>query len=170
MRRLSIRSSAIGAVLSAVLIALSVAPAATADKPTREIGGQEDFDVTDQCAFPVRIHTEGVEIVTTFTDKAGNPIKQIVVFPTNTQTLTNLDTGKSITVVSTGPFHGRVEPDGSLSFHFEGHGTFFPNPVTGDPGIWYSSGRLSATFDAGGNLTSTNAAGNLVDLCPQLAP
>lgn len=44
-----------------------------------------------------------------------------------------------------------------------------PNPVTGEPGIWYSSGRISATLDVEGNLTSIDSTGTLVDLCPELA-
>jgi hypothetical protein len=157
-------------LLSTVLIALAVAPAATANKPTREINpGQDDVVLTDQCAFPVLAHIEGIEIITTFTDKAGNPVKQIGVFPDNTLTLTNLDTGKSITVVATGSFHVRAEPDGSISVMVTGHGPFVPNPITGEPGIWYLSGRVRATFDVEGNLTSIDSTGNLVDLCAQLA-
>jgi hypothetical protein len=43
------------------------------------------------------------------------------------------------------------------------------NPVTGEPGIWYQNGRVSATLDAEGNATSVHSSGTLVDLCPQLA-
>jgi hypothetical protein len=157
-------------LLSAVLIALAVAPVATANKPTREISSQDDVVITDQCAFPVLSHIEGIEIVTTFSDKAGNPIRQIGVFPGNTLTLTNLGTDKSIIVVSTGSFHGRLEPDGSGFFMTTGPGPFLTNPITGEPGIWYSSGRFTATFDAEGNLTSANFTGDpLLNLCAQLA-
>jgi hypothetical protein len=90
-------------------------------------------------------------------------------FPANTVTLTNLDSGKSITLVATGSFQGRGHPDGSVSFKITGHGAFPGNPITGEPGVWYSSGRLFANFDADGNLTSTGNTGNLVDLCPRLA-
>jgi hypothetical protein len=156
--------------LPTVLIALAVAPVATADKPTREINPvQEDFVITGQCAFDVLTHIDGGEIVTNFTNKAGNVVKQIVVFPANTVTLTNLDSGKSITLVATGSFQGRAHPDGSVSFKITGHGAFPGNPITGEPGVWYLSGRLFANFDADGNLTSTGNTGNLVDLCPRLA-
>jgi hypothetical protein len=50
-----------------------------------------------------------------------------------------------------------------------GYGAFPGNPITGEPGVWYLSGRLFANFDADGNLTSTGNTGNLVDLCPRLA-
>ena len=43
-----------------------------------------------------------------------------------------------------------------------GHGPFVPNPITGERGIWYlSGGRVIATFDAEGNLTSFDSTGRL---------
>jgi hypothetical protein len=156
--------------LSIVLIALALAPAASARKPVRDINpSQDDVVIADQCAFPVLAHVEGREIITTFIDKAGNPVKQIGVFPGNTLTLTNLDTGKPIAVVSTGSYHARRESDGSGSVMITGHGPFLPNPITGEPGIWYLSGRARATLDARGNVTSAHVSGKLVNLCAQLS-
>ncbi|HEX3268463.1 MAG TPA: hypothetical protein VHQ98_10820 [Gaiellaceae bacterium] len=163
------RSSVIGAVLA--LVALALVPVAAANKPTREIiPAPDDRVITDQCTFPVLGHIEGSEIDTTFTDKAGNPVKLLGVFPGNTLTLTNLDTGKSITLGATGSFQLRVKPDGSGSAMVTGLGAWPDgNPVTGEPGIWYQSGRVSATFDAEGNTTSINSTGKLVNLCDRLA-
>jgi hypothetical protein len=156
--------------LSMVLIALAVAPVATAHKPTREVNPvQDDMVIAGQCAFPVLAHIDGGEIVTNFTDKAGNLVKQIVVFPANTVTLTNLHSGRSITLVATGSFQARAHPDGSVSFKITGHGAFPGNSITGEAGVWYLRGRLFANFDADENLTSTGKTGNLVDLCPRLA-
>jgi hypothetical protein len=157
-------------LLPIVLTALAVAPLAAADKPTREIiPAPDDIVFTDQCAFPVIAHIEGSEIDTTFTDKDGNPVKLLGVFPGNTLTLTNLDTGKSLTLPATGSFQLRVKSDGSGSAKVTGHGPSVPNPITGEPGIWYLSGRLFATFDADGNTTSMGNTGKLVNLCPRLA-
>jgi hypothetical protein len=158
------------ALAVAVLTALAVAPAAIADKPTREvIPAPDDRRITDQCTFPVLGHIEGSEIDTTFTDKTGNPVRLLGVFPGNTLTLTNLDTGKSITLGATGSFQLRVEPDGSGSAMVTGEGAWPDgNPITGEPGIWYQSGRVSATFDAEGNTTSINSAGVLINLCARL--
>ena len=139
-------------LLSTVFIALAVAPAAIADKPTREIvPGPDDVVFTGQCGFPVLAHIEGVEIHTTFTDKQGNVVKLLGVFPGNTMTLTNLDTDKSLTPPATGAFHARLERDGSTTFLVTGTGPWITNPITGEPGIWYQRGQVSATFDAGGN-------------------
>ena len=158
-------------LLSTVLVTLAVVPAATANKPTREvIPAPEDRVITGQCTFSVRGHIEGREIDTTFTDKAGNPVKLLGVFPGNTLTLTNLDAGESITLGATGSFQLRVQPDGSGSAMVTGLGAWPEgNPITGEPGIWYQSGRVSATFDAEGNTTSIKSTGKLVNLCTQLA-
>jgi hypothetical protein len=158
-------------LLSTVLIGLAVVPAATANKPLREIfPAPADRVITGQCTFPVLGHIEGSEIDTTFTDKAGNPVKLIGVFPGNTVTLTNLNTGRSITLGATGSFQLRVAPDGSGSAMVTGLGAWPDgNPITGEPGIWYQSGRVSVTFDAEGNTTSLKSTGKLVNLCIQLA-
>ena len=158
-------------LLSTVLIALAVVPAATANKPEREIvPAPGDMVFTDQCAFPVLGHIEGGEIHTTFFDKARDPVKQIGVFPGQKLTVTNLDTGKSITVVNAGSFQARAERDGSVTETITGRGPV-PNFITGEPGLWYlNGGRVLLTFDAEGNLSSVDSAGTLVNLCTQLAP
>ena len=160
-----------GLLFTAVFIALAVSPAATANKPVREvIENPPDMVITGQCAFPVLGHIEGREIDTTFSDRAGNPVKQIGVFPGNTVTLTNLDTNSSVTLPATGSFQLRAEPDGGASAKVTGHGAWPDgNPVTGETGIWYQSGQVHATFDADGNLTSVGNTGTLVNLCSQLA-
>ena len=154
----------------AVLTALAIASSATAAKPTREIiPAPEDRLITNQCSFPVLGHIEGSEIDTTFTDRDGNPIKLLGVFPGNTLTLTNLDAGNSITVGATGSFQLRVERDGSGSAMVTGQGAWPDgNPITGEPGIWYQSGRVSTTWDAEGNTTSLESTGILVNLCVRL--
>lgn len=153
-----------------VFIALAVAPAATANRPIREvIENPPDIVITGQCAFPVLGHIEGREIDTTFTDRAGNPVKQIGVFPGNTVTLTNLDSGTSVTLPATGSFQLRAERDGGATAKITGHGAWPDgNPVTGEPGIWYQSGQVTARFDADGNLVSVRNTGTLVNLCGQL--
>ena len=158
-------------LLSTVLVAFAVVPAATANRPTREIiPAPDDRVITGQCTFDVLGHIEGTEIDTTFTDRAGNPVKLLGVFPGNTLTLTNLDTGTSITLGATGSFQLRVSLDGSGSAMVTGLGAWPDgNPITGEPGIWYQNGRVSTTFDAQGNTTSLRSTGTLVNLCTQLS-
>lgn len=157
--------------LSTVLLVLAIAPSASATKPIREfVPGQGDFVIAGQCAFSVLGQIAGPEIITTFTDASGNPVKQIIAFPGNKITLTNMQSGASITIMGTGSSQLRVRPDGSLSARTMGHGPFFPHPVTGAAGIWYLSGQGRATFDADGNMTSAVLqGGKLVNLCPSLA-
>lgn len=157
-------------LLSTVLIALAVVPVAAANKPVREIvPAPGDRVFTDECAFPVLGHIEGGEINTTFTDQTGDPVRLLGVFPGQTLTLTNLDTGKSITLANAGSFQARAEPDGSVTISITGRGPI-PNVITGEPGLWYlDGGRVVVTFDADENVTSVDVSGNLVDLCTELA-
>ena len=164
---------AAGLLFSTVLVALAVVPTASASEPSRVIKpAQDDVLITDQCAFPVLAHFDGPEIDTTFVDRDGNPFRLLGVFPGMTVTLTNTETGSSITLGATGSFHLTVEPDGSASLMVTGHGLVPPDfmaPLGLKPGIWYLTGRLAATGDADGNLTSVAITGTLVDLCPQLS-
>ena len=152
-----------------VLAVLAMASSASATAPIREVNTQGDVVIRGQCAFPVLGHIDGVEIIKTFLDAAGDPVKQIVTFPGNRITLTNLRSGVSITVVGTGSSQLRARPDGSFSARAMGHGPFFPDPLTGEPGIWYLSGQGATLLDAQGNPTSAVLHGRLVDLCPRLA-
>jgi hypothetical protein len=156
--------------MSAVSVALAVAPLATAGKPTQEtITGPDDSVVTGECAFPVLMHIEGVGIITTFTDRKGNVVRQNFHFPNNKTVFTNLDTGESLTVATTGPAFFRLDPDGSSSFEITGISPWVGHPVTGAGGIFLIEGRLFVSFDAGGNRTSIDFDGNVVDVCAQLA-
>lgn len=152
-----------------VLVALMVMPSALATKPLREVHpSQGDVVIRGACSFPVLGHIDGREIVTTFTDAAGTPVKQIVTFPGNMLTLTNLRSGTSVTVMGTGSSQLRAGSDGSTTARAMGHGIFFPNPISGQPGIWYLSGKGTSIIDPNGNVTSSTLAGRLVDLCPRL--
>jgi hypothetical protein len=155
-------------MVSLVLVVFATAGSASATKPLREVNTQGDFVIRGQCTFPVLGHIDGVEIIKTFFDAVGDPVKQIVTFPGNRITLTNLRSGISITVSGTGSSQLRARADGSFSARAMGHGPFFPNPLTGQPGIWYLSGQGASLLDERGNPTSAVLHGRLVDLCPRL--
>ena len=158
-----------GLLFAMALIALAVVPTASANIPYREIKPAQDDVLVSDCGFPVLVHFDGPEIDTTFLDKNGR-VRLLGVFPGHTVTLTNPETGTSITVGAAGSFHLTLEPDGSGSAMATGQGIWPGNPVTGEPGIWYQSGRVSTSWDAQGNTTSLDSSGTLVDFCPQLAP
>ena len=154
-------------------LALVLPPLTTANnanKPDRRITlDQGDGTIEGQCAFPVFVHIDGREIDTNFTVSDRTVFKLLGIFPGNSWTLTNLDTGKSITVGNTSSFHQRIEPDGSFSVMVVGEGVWSSgNPLTGEPGIWHQTGQVSGRFDAEGNPISTKGTGGLVNLCPQL--
>jgi hypothetical protein len=156
--------------LSTVVVVLAAAAPVLAVEPERRINpSQDDVVINDQCDFPVLGHVEGPEIIMTFFDAAGDPVKQIVAYPGHRITLTNVNTGTSLTVLGTGSSQIQVEPDGSASLRSMGHGPFFPNPLTGEPGIWYLSGQGESTLDPLGNPTSATLHGRLVNLCDRLA-
>jgi hypothetical protein len=159
-------------LLSTVLIALTVVAGAAAGKPDRyPFSATGDMPIpADQCGFPILLHIEGAEINWDFFDKDGNLAKRMGVFPGQTSTWTNLDTGESITLSDAGLYQLRLEPDGSGSVSITGHG-YIPNDATGEPGIWYlNGGHVAARFDADGNATSIKISGNLINLCTLLAP
>ena len=157
-------------LLSMLLLALAVVPAATAVTPDRDpFWVSEDVSLPNECAFAALLHIEGREIDTTFSDKAGDTVKLLGVFPGQTSTWTNLDSGKSITLVDSGSFHAQARRDGSATIAITGHGPI-NSEIVGEPGLWYlAGGRVLLTIDADGNLTSVEVTGNLVNLCTRLA-
>jgi hypothetical protein len=155
---------------STALLTVAVASPASATPPTRVFQpSQPDVTITDQCAFAVLAHIDGSETITTYTNRDGVPVKQTQIFPGNRLTFTNLESGVSVTVMGTGATIVRTASVGGVTVQIAGHGPFVPHPLTGEPGIWYLSGQARATFDADDNLTSAVVAGQLENLCPQLA-
>ena len=85
-------------------------------------------------------------------------------------TFTNPETGKSITVNTSGPFREIDFPDGSATLLEKGHQPVNLGPADaarfGLPAFFVSAGALTGTVDANGNLTSLSLHGHvLVDLC-----
>jgi len=155
-------------LLSTVLLALAVVPAATAVKPYRELIPPDPDQPLTACGFPVLGHVNGPEISTMFFDKEGDQVKQIEAFPGQTATLTNLDTGKSITVSDSGSTQALAGRDGSIKVSIKGHGPL-PDFVSDQPGLWYlDGGRVVFVVDADDNVTSLSITGNVLNLCDQL--
>jgi hypothetical protein len=155
-------------ILSAVLLALAIAPAATAGKPTREVFPALPDEVLDLCGFPVLNHEEGYGVVESFTDDEGNLVRQILTGPGLSETLTNLDTGKTIVLNAEGPGFRDFNPDGSTSFTGAGPTVFYFNPFTLGPGLFYATGRFVIARDANGNRTF-EIVGTITDVCAELA-
>jgi hypothetical protein len=161
-------------LLSTFALAVALAPLAVANngnKPDRHVNlDQGEGTAVGECAFPVFVHIAGTEITTTFSIQDRTVQKLLGVFPGTSWTLTNVDSGTSITVGSSSSFHQLTQPDGTFSVRVVGTGVWIENPITGEPGFWYQKGQVSGTFAADGSPISTKNTGNpLVNLCPQLA-
>jgi len=153
------------------LAALVMAPTAAADKPTRVVyPSPADFVIDDECTFPVLVHTPpGTEVYTFFDQKHGSIFK-IFGAGGGKQTLTNMNTGASVTVTEAGSLNITNRSDGSGFFHETGRSlSVVGSPLTGEPGIFVQNGDFLATWDAAGE-TSFKLTGSLVDLCSELAP
>jgi hypothetical protein len=158
-------------ILGAVIVAVAGAPTATADKPFREVTSSfQDFVITDECAFPVLYHQlSGTAIVTIRSPRAGGFDYRLVA-PDGKASLTNIETGISITVQGGGQASLEVNPDGSGEYKQTGvSGWNFGDPITGTPGIFQGDGLYRVTFDASGNETSLTLTGHMTDVCAQLA-
>lgn len=91
----------------------------------------------------------------------------LAITPGNTWTLTNLDSGKSITVHNTSSYHEEDYPDGTVAINVVGDGVWFNgNPLKLEPGFWYQRGQVSGLFDPDGTPISTKGTGSLDNLCP----
>jgi hypothetical protein len=89
--------------------------------------------------------------------------------------LTNLQTGKTITEKMSGPGKATINSDGSITeVHTGLDGPNFLAPADqarfGLPGLFIAAGKLAFSVDAAGNITSLTLDGHVaVDLCAALS-
>jgi hypothetical protein len=86
---------------------------------------------------------------------------------------TNVDSGKSILLVASGPGTVLLPPDGSLSVNGQGH-WLISNPEAiaatfGLPGVMLTSGNLTERIDRHGNITDLSVTGRATDVCALLS-
>ena len=156
-------------VLLVTLAALVAAvPSALAAPPTHE---REPIDATftdeESCGFPVEIHLTGFVLRIEWVNEDGS-VRRIEAFPQGKATLTNPDTGESITVNAAGPVHVTENPDGSFTLVGTGNWGFSSHPETGEAGQFQVSGHWVFSLDAEGN-ESFRFVGRVRDLCAELA-
>ena len=144
------------------LASLALVPSALSDRPTIQRFPIDATFVDDvDCGFPVQIHLVGTDLEITSGDRVFDA------FPQSTATLTNLDTGTSITVSIAGPGHTTFGADGSVTLVGTGPTLFFLG-FQGNPGITLLNGRFVLTIDSQGNQTFSSV-GETRDLCAELA-
>jgi hypothetical protein len=90
------------------------------------------------------------------------------------ESLTNVDTGKTITENISGPATATVFPDHSVTLTFRGLGQiiFTPNIAArfGTPTVFLTAGRVTASFAPDGNITSFSLKGRVrLDVCAALS-
>jgi hypothetical protein len=161
MKRLVV-SLAVGAV------ALAAAPAAFSGMPTitRNPASFSFEDDTD-CGFPVFVQGTGTDINISSTGADGTT-RSFDAFTNARATITNLDTGKSVTVSDAGSGHATFNVDGSGTIISTGPALFIGFAPL--PGINWVVGRWVGSLDSSGNLTIHIVGGTVRDLCAAVAP
>lgn len=129
-----------------------------------------EFAAGELCPFAVRIEAvENKEIATTFTDKDGNPTRQLITGRL-VMRITNLATGASIVRNVSGPGMLTFHADGTLTVVLRGGSLLYLLPTdAGGPGLWLNSGPVRLEVDAANNVTSTVRPAHSIDVCPMLA-
>jgi hypothetical protein len=145
------------ALASLVLIPSALSTAPTIVRTPIDATFADDVD----CGFPVQIHIVGTDLGIFF--DGG----EFHAFPNSRATLTNLDSGTTLTVSIAGPGHIRFGADGSVTLVGTGPTLFFLL-FHGIPGITLLNGRFVQSFDAQGNETFSEV-GATRDLCAELA-
>ncbi len=131
-----------------------------------------DQTLTGLCSFPVFVHIlHNTEFETVTTEPDGTTVTNIrgaVI-----STATNVNTGKTLTLTTSGPGTVTVFPDGSTAADLRGPNASFWGPQAqsafGLAPIEITWGHLQYTLDPGGNLTSYSLSGRAEDLCAALS-
>jgi hypothetical protein len=150
------------------LLAALMAPAAFADQPTIDRMPVETHGTVQSCAFPVQVDATGTLVRISYTDQLGN-LQRFDAAPEYKSTLTNLVTGKRIVIANSGPGRYTFGADGSLTQVGTGVWSFLTrNPVTLEPGLFFTKGRFVLSRSASGVRTFT-LTGTIIDMCAELA-
>jgi hypothetical protein len=152
--------------ISALLALLVAAPMAVAARqaPPLPVEGSQDLRagaVYGSCDFPIRFESSGKAQELVLPDG-----RFIYTSPELTATLTNLSTGKKVTISITGAFHQTTLANGDVVTEATGRN------LLGDPeaGFVLAVGNFSYVFDKKGNLVQPlTGEGQLIDVCGLLS-
>jgi hypothetical protein len=133
-----------------------------------------DLDPGVACAFG--LHVEGTgdkRIMREFRDRNGNVVRTLAAGKGFTLTFTNLSTGESLTLPSSGSVERRtINGDGTSTFVSTGHNVLilFPTDIPAGPSTTLYVGQVVYTVvDASGVFTLQSTSGRTTDLCALLA-
>jgi hypothetical protein len=125
------------------------------------------------CAFPLLVEGTGDKrIMREFTDRNGNVVRTLAAGKGFTLTFTNLSTGESLTLPSSGSVQRTtVNSDGTSTVVSTGHNVviFFPTDIPAGPSTTLYVGQIVYTVDASGVFTLQSTSGTTTDLCALLA-
>jgi hypothetical protein len=165
---------AMGCVLALGLLASA---SAFAVKPTREpvVPSSVVLPAGEACSFPLSWVESGGDkrTRTTFYDREGNPVRVQNTGPRVTITLTNIDTGKSITLDhGGGTVQETLHADGSVTDVLTGSQSvlsLFPTDVPAGPSTTIYYGRVVFEIAPDGTFTLVSTSGRSVDACAALS-
>jgi hypothetical protein len=121
------------------------------------------------------LHVEGTgdkRIMREFTDRNGNVVRTLAAGKGFRLTFTNLSTGKSLTLPSSGSVQRTtINSDGTSTVVSTGHNVLilFETDIPAGPSTTLYVGRLVYTVDASGVFTLQSTSGRTTDLCALLA-
>ena len=120
------------------------------------------------CGFDVHVQMTGKGVAISYIDQQGTS-HDFTAFPQLKSVLTNVLTGKSITLNISGPQKITASEDGfSLVFVGVVSWRFDPDLIPAEiPGLFYTKGRFELFVDANGVATVTRT-GTKIALCPKL--
>lgn len=157
------------AVASFALTAFATTAAASSKRVP--VPTPPDTTFTGYCSFPLFVHVIANKEYETIT--SGPDASTIIKIDGNlVQSLTNVDSGKTVTLNSSGPGVITVFADGSQSIDSEGPSLAFWGPQAqstfGLSPVENMAGHAQFTFDANGNLTNFSFTGHAVNECAVL--
>jgi hypothetical protein len=156
---------ALGVALALVVAAVAWHMDASAQEPPPPQPVVRTFTVEGACEFPVKFVESGKEMAILL---PGGDILRL--FPGGRSTLTNVDTGKQVTLRGGGG--GRVTlpqtEGGNLRVTVFGHNVLVV-PGEGIFEVRKATFTLAPPYDVGSKLTILERRGKLVDLCALLA-
>jgi hypothetical protein len=157
--------------------ALAVAAALAIGTPVPVSAAAPDFSIElpagVACAFALGVEGTGDKrIMREFTDRNGNVVRTLAAGKGFTLTFTNLSTGESLTLPSSGSVQRTtVNSDGTSTVVSTGHNVliFFPTDIPAGPSTTLYVGQVVYTVDASGVFTLQSTSGRTTDLCALLA-
>ena len=158
-----------GGVLTA-----SPALASASGKPTRvPFPDAETFDLAAGMACSFEVAAQPVinkEFTKTFPPEPNGDVV-VLINGRLVEQVTNVSTGKSITVNISGPATEVLHSDGSATLTVRGSSflILFPTDITPGPAFLINTGRYVATFNAAGQETLISQSGTQFDVCAALS-